>query len=198
MRISFAIALAVFGVAIGGCVAIDGQHRRPADTSDGPLPLPDPSQDTNMTDPADVADDTTPPPDDPGDSTDDPSVSPAGLPTGTVTIGGDVFRVEIARTEEDRIRGLMERESLAADAGMLFLFDAPQYLSFWMANTLVPLDVAFIREDLTISSIDTMEPLTLTPHPAIEPVPMALEVLAGEFARRNIGPGDKLTITGIQ
>jgi uncharacterized membrane protein (UPF0127 family) len=125
----------------------------------------------------------------------DEFVSPIGLPTGLVTIGEHVFNVEVAATHETRLRGLMERESLAADAGMLFIFDQSAIQSFWMFNTPLPLDIAFIREDLTISSTDTMEPMTTSQHVSIEPVLYALEVPAGEFTRRGIGAGDVISIT---
>ncbi|UCE61683.1 MAG: DUF192 domain-containing protein [Phycisphaerales bacterium] len=125
---------------------------------------------------------------------DNSSISPAGLPTGTVTIGDDTINVEIADTFATRQHGLMDRNTLDADAGMLFIFDGPQFLSFWMLNTLIPLDIAFIREDLVVSSTDTMQPLTTTYHDSIEPVLYALEVPAGELSRRQIGPGDVVSI----
>ncbi len=125
----------------------------------------------------------------------DEFVSPVGLPTGVVTIGEHVFHVEIPDTREAQIRGLMERESLAPNAGMLFIFEQPEVQTFWMLNTPLPLDVAFIREDLTISSTDTMEPLTTVFHVSIEPVLYVLEVPAGEFARRGIEAGQVISIT---
>lgn len=119
------------------------------------------------------------------------------VPTATVRIGDDAFQVEIAATPATRTRGLMGRTSLAEDAGMLFIFDEPRVLSFWMLNTPIPLDIAFIREDLTISSIDTMAPFSLESHASTEPVPFALEVPAGEFARRGIEPGDLVVFEGL-
>ena len=114
----------------------------------------------------------------------------SGLPTGVVRIGESEFQVEITDTDPTRTRGLMDRTSLADDAGMLFIFDRPLILSFWMFNTSIPLDIAFIREDMTVSSIDTMTPFSLESHLSIEPVPFALEVPAGEFSRRGIEAGD--------
>jgi len=175
---------------LGACTAMDGHQRTPRDSADDGGLRPG----TTAADPAQPVDQEPPS----TGAIGEPPADPTGLPTGIVTIGDDVFRVEIAATDEARLRGLMSRESLAPDAGMLFIFDAPRYLSFWMVDTLIPLDIAFIREDLTISSLDTMEPLTRTSHASIEPIPMALEVPAGEFARRGITPGDSVTITGAQ
>lgn len=123
-----------------------------------------------------------------------PLVSPAGLPLGTVTIGAHTFRVEFAETFATRVRGLMFRRTLAADAGMYFVFDEPEVLSFWMLNTLIPLDIAFIREDLTIANIDTMQPETTNQHYSNGPALYALEVPAGELARRGIRAGDVVTV----
>ena len=128
-------------------------------------------------------------------ATDGPA--PSGLPTGVVRIGEHEFSVEIADTNASRARGLMGRTSLADDAGMLFIFDRPVTLSFWMFNTSIPLDIAFIREDMTVSSIDTMTPFSLDSHLSIEPVPFALEVPAGEFSRRGIEAGDEVVFEGL-
>lgn len=130
----------------------------------------------------------------PGTSGSPPFVSPAGLPVGIVTIGAHTFHVEIAETFSTRARGLMFRQSLGADAGMLFVFGKPEVLSFWMLNTLIPLDIAFIREDLTIANIETMQPETINQHFSNGPALYALEVAAGEFARRGIRAGDIVSI----
>ena len=121
-----------------------------------------------------------------------------GFPTGVVRIGGHEFLVEIADTNAARTQGLMGRTSLADDAGMLFIFGEPQVLSFWMFNTPIPLDIAYIREDMVISSIDTMTPFSLVSLLSIEPVPFALEVPAGEFSRRAIEAGDEVVFEGVE
>ncbi len=128
-------------------------------------------------------------------ATDGPA--PSGLPTGVVWIGEHEFRVEIADTDASRTSGLMGRTSLADDAGMLFIFDRPATLSFWMFNTSIPLDIAFIREDMTVSSIDTMTPFSLESHLSTEPVPFALEVPAGELSRRGIEAGDEVVFEDV-
>ena len=74
-------------------------------------------------------------------------------------MGGMEFaKVEVARTEAERIRGLMQRPSLARDGGMLFAFREPNVLCFWMKNTLIPLDILFLDSRGTIVSIATMAP----------------------------------------
>ncbi len=66
------------------------------------------------------------------------------------------FEVEVAKDEKTRTKGLMGRSSLAADGGMLFLFDVEQEGAFWMKNTLIPLDMIFIKADGTILSVHPM------------------------------------------
>ncbi len=83
--------------------------------------------------------------------------SPAGLEQIPLTVesgpGTHRFVVEVARTPEQQARGLMHRQTLAADRGMLFPYDPPRPASFWMKNTLIPLDIIFIRQDGSIANI---------------------------------------------
>lgn len=116
--------------------------------------------------------------------------SPAGLPLRTLAIGDDTFTVELATTAQAHQRGLMLRSSLDADAGMLFVFEEDQQLGFWMVNTLIPLDIAFLDSGGTILNIETMQPETTNFHYSDGPARYALEVNAGEFARRGIKAGD--------
>jgi uncharacterized membrane protein (UPF0127 family) len=118
------------------------------------------------------------------------------LETTTVTIGENAFRVWLATTQEQRREGLMfvSDEEIADDQGMLFVFQREQYLSFWMRNTFISLDIAFARADGTIVTIHTMPPLTLRTFPSIEPAMFALEVKAGTFERLNIREGDRIEI----
>jgi uncharacterized protein len=107
--------------------------------------------------------------------------SPAGLeqvPLAITTASGQTHRfiVEVARTPEEQARGLMERQSLAPDRGMLFPYQSPQPVSFWMKNTLIPLDMIFIAPGGRILRIEANTvPLSLEPVGSGEPVEAVLE-----------------------
>src|SRR5215210_2053596 len=102
--------------------------------------------------------------------------------------------VEIADDDAERQRGLMERTALAENAGMLFVFDREQALSFWMRNTLIPLSIAYIDSEGRIVDIQDMQPLDETSHPSAEPAQYALEVNQGFFAERGIEVGDEVEL----
>lgn len=105
--------------------------------------------------------------------------------------------VEVADTPEEREVGLMNRESLPADAGMIFLFEEDTASGFWMKNTLIPLSIAFADADGTIVSILDMEPCEADPCEIYDPgVPYrsALEVNQGAFADWGVQEGDRLTL----
>lgn len=101
------------------------------------------------------------------------------------------FTVELADTPEQQSRGLMFRESLAPDAGMLFDFHVSRPTNFWMQNTLIPLDMLFIREDGSIARIQVnAKPLDTTSIPSGEPVRYVLEVPGGRTLELGIAAGD--------
>lgn len=107
--------------------------------------------------------------------------------------GPQQFSVEVMRTDEERARGLMNRPYLPADRGMLFDFKQPQIASMWMKNTLIPLDMLFIRKDGTISNIaENTEPHSLRSISSTEPVTGVLELNGGTASRLGIAPGDKV------
>ena len=83
----------------------------------------------------------------------------------------------------------MYREELAEGRGMLFVFQDAQHRSFWMKNTLIPLDIAYIDENLKIIDIQAMEPETEDAHPSARPAMFALEVPLGWFAKMGINAG---------
>lgn len=110
-----------------------------------------------------------------------------------IRVGGVRLKVEIADTPPSRQRGLMFRERLSEDEGMLFVFERADHLSFWMKNTLIPLSIAFIDADDKIVQIEHMEPLDeQTLHRSVTPVLYALEVNQGWFERHRINVGDRV------
>lgn len=103
------------------------------------------------------------------------------------------FAVEIADTPEATSRGLMFREELAPDAGMLFDFVDERQASFWMQNTLIPLDMLFIKADGEIVRIhENAIPLDTTPIPSGEPVRFVLEIPGGRSAELGLEAGARL------
>jgi uncharacterized membrane protein (UPF0127 family) len=118
----------------------------------------------------------------------------ATCPEGTVTLlaGRSRACAEVASTEAQRERGLMFRDRLAADGGMLFVFPAAERHQMWMKNTFVALSVAFIDERGNIINIEDMLPRTLDAHGARLPARYALEMPYGWFGRRSLGPGAHL------
>ncbi len=101
------------------------------------------------------------------------------------------FNVELAITPQQQIVGLMNRTHMAADAGMLFYFGEEQERAFWMKNTLIPLDMIFIRKDGVIHSIhENAQPNDLTSVPSNGPVAAVLELNGGMTSKLGIKPGD--------
>lgn len=108
--------------------------------------------------------------------------------------GDHVFDVETAITPEEQRRGLMFRESLPENGGMIFPFDFPRLASFWMRNTLIPLDMIFIRADGVITNIAReTEPYTLDSYYSSEPVIAVLEIDGGRAAELGIDAGDHVS-----
>ena len=107
--------------------------------------------------------------------------------------GSRRFSVEVARSEEKQALGLMYRHHMGARHGMIFPMSPPRMASFWMKNTLIPLDLVFIRPDGTISSIAADAPTQSLDHiDSTEPVAAVLELNAGAAARDGLRPGDRV------
>ncbi|MCJ8157144.1 DUF192 domain-containing protein [Sphingomonas sp. LaA6.9] len=107
------------------------------------------------------------------------------------------FRVEVARTSEEQAQGLMYRTSLPDDGGMLFPFSPPRPASFWMKNTLIPLDMIFIRADGSIARIaEETVPQSLEGVSSGEPVAAVLEIAGGRSAALGIAEGDHVSWKG--
>ncbi len=111
-----------------------------------------------------------------------------------VTVGSDVFTVEVARTTEQRARGLMHRRSLGEREGMLFVFDADQHLTFWMKDTLVPLTIAFLSSEGRIVQIEDLEPLSQKTIRSRQSARYALELPRGAFAEAGAVEGDVVVL----
>jgi uncharacterized protein len=116
-----------------------------------------------------------------------------------IHVGAKKINVEIADTNERRSHGLMFRTSMPEDEGMLFIFDTPQPLEFWMRNTKIPLAIAFISPDLTILNIEEMVPASdIDQDPPRYPSKgialYALEMNKGWFARNKISVGTKIKL----
>jgi uncharacterized membrane protein (UPF0127 family) len=109
-----------------------------------------------------------------------------------VQFGKQTFKVETAVTEAQRSKGLMHRRSLDADSGLLFVYSYEQQLSFWMKNTLIPLDIAFIARDGHILNIENMEPLDESTVVSDGKAMYALEMNRGFFEKYDIKVGDRI------
>ena len=120
---------------------------------------------------------------------------PAPLVSLTI-LGADdaahAFRVEVVATPETRARGLMFRRRLARDQGMLFVYPRPAPASFWMRNTLIPLDILFADASGVILNIIEAQPLDETPLPSAGPVQFVLEIRGGLAAELGVRPGDRI------
>jgi uncharacterized membrane protein (UPF0127 family) len=121
----------------------------------------------------------------------------AGCARESVTINGNVIKVEVADTQQEREQGLMFKEFLPENNGMLFIFDDDGTKGFWMRNTLIPLDMIFIDANLNIADIHQAEPCASDVCPVYNSkAKYVLEVNQGYSERHNIRLGDKVE-TGI-
>lgn len=114
------------------------------------------------------------------------------FPTATIDVAGHPVKVEIAADDELRMRGLMYRDSLGADRGMLFIYPDEQMRGFWMKNTRIPLDIAFADSQGRILWIDQMKPLDTNTTSSRYPAKYALEMNEGWFAAHSITVGGVL------
>ena len=108
---------------------------------------------------------------------------------------GASLSLETVDTPAGRSRGLMYRRRIPEDWGMLFVFEKPDYLSFWMRNTAAPLSIAFVTEDGRISNIRTMRPYDQTTrHRSTRPARYAIEVRQGWFADHGVRAGQRVQL----
>ena len=109
-----------------------------------------------------------------------------------LTAGGHEFQVYVARGAQERALGLMHRQGLPPDEGMLFMSERRAVQKFWMKDTPLPLSIAFLDEDGTILKIADLVPHDLRSESSVQPVRFVLEMNQGWFAERGIGPGMRL------
>lgn len=122
-----------------------------------------------------------------------PGVGDRALPPrggAWVILGSDTVVVEIADEQAERQQGLMSRARLDAGTGMLFVFEDEAFHAFYMRNTLIPLDIAWMDESQVIVDIQQMEPETEELHTPAQAALFALEVPQGWFAEMGIEVGD--------
>jgi uncharacterized membrane protein (UPF0127 family) len=121
------------------------------------------------------------------------------FPVTSLNAGINVIKAEVASSPAQREQGLMFRERMGPNEGMVFLFGAPAGVCMWMKDTLIPLSVAFIDESGKIVNIEEMKAQTLDSHCAKKAVPYALEMNSGWFKQKNIKPGTVIEgLPGVQ
>ncbi len=113
-----------------------------------------------------------------------------------ILLGGKVILVEVADTNEKRERGLMGRTSLGDNAGMIFIFGEEHTLSFWMKDTLIPLDIGYFDKNKVLIDIQTMQPaspMEVQPkaYPSKRPAQYAIEMPMHWFGRHKVNVGAK-------
>lgn len=116
----------------------------------------------------------------------------AEMPVRQLKISGHTLRVEVAHTQVTRSQGLMSRQSMNGNDGMLFVFPEAGRHSMWMMNTDIPLSVAFLDEKGVILNIEDMTPRTATAHGSAGAAKYAIETNLGWFSTRNIKAGERI------
>lgn len=120
----------------------------------------------------------------------------SGLREGEMHVAGQTFLVELALDGYSQAKGLMFRETMPENAGMLFMFSSTQPLSFWMKNTLIPLDIIYITEAGEVVSIVTAQPCKIKncpSYPSAEPAKYVLELNAGRAEELGLKAGDNIS-----
>lgn len=112
--------------------------------------------------------------------------------TVTSASGTHRFRVEVAETPAEQAKGMMFRTAMAPNEGMIFPNDVPQVRSFWMKNTVLPLDIIYIGPDRRVLNIVRGEPYSEVSLPSAGPVVNVLEINAGRAEALGIKPGDRV------
>jgi len=122
------------------------------------------------------------------------ATSPSGLPITSMQIGSKTYQLEVAADDASRDHGLMERDSMDRDHGMIFVFPVAAEQSFWMHHTRFPLDILFVDEHDKIVSIHTMKAYDESSTYSNGPSKYAIELSAGEASAAGVKQGDELQI----
>ena len=115
------------------------------------------------------------------------------LPRTKLSVGMYQIDAQVAASPEQREIGLMFRKDMPQHEGMLFIFESPSRLCFWMKNTPLPLTAAFVADDGAIVNLENMKPHTTESHGSTKPVRYVLEMNQGWFAKKGIKPGAKIS-----
>jgi len=120
------------------------------------------------------------------------ALAQTAMPVVELTAGFHRIEAEVAATDQNRQTGLMQRKSMPAQRGMLFVFPQPNAYCMWMRNTLIPLSVAFLDAEGKIINIEDMQPQTEDNHCAKKMASYALEMNLGWFTQRGLKAGTRL------
>lgn len=133
-----------------------------------------------------------------GDATRAPTEAKTVADYFVVPVGAKSVKMQLAIKPREMEHGLMGREDLKSDEGMLFLYDAPQRMSFWMRNTPTPLDIGFFTADGVLKEVYQMYPFDETPVMSrSEALQFALEMKQGWFEFNGVKPGAKLDLKAL-
>jgi uncharacterized membrane protein (UPF0127 family) len=122
------------------------------------------------------------------------ATSAGTLPTVPMKLGSKTFTLEIANDAPEREKGLMRRDSMPADHGMIFVFPDEQRLGFYMKNTRIPLDIIFVNAAGVVVSVKQMRPYDVSTVYTDAPAKWAIELNQGKAAEAGVKVGDQLTI----
>lgn len=122
----------------------------------------------------------------------------ADLQTATVKIGSKSFTLEIADTDAAQETGLMNRDAMPADHGMIFIFDRESPRSFWMKNTRLPLDILYLDAAGTVVSVGHMVPFDMADTPSGGPAMYAVELNAGAAEKAGVKAGDRIDLGPVK
>ena len=115
-----------------------------------------------------------------------------------IRIGDQVVRMQVAAQPNEMQKGLMFVKAMGEDEGMIFVFDAPQPMSFWMRNTLIPLDIGYLNPDGELKEVYPMYPHDERSVRSIARRQLAVEMNQGWFARHGVKPGAKLDLAALK